>query len=51
MIAGLVWLVCALAGWVNDMTVPFLVLTMIVASLVPVVYSYLLWRKLAKPQP
>lgn len=45
MIAGLIWLVCALAGWVNDFTVPFLVLTMIVATLVPVVYSYMLWRR------
>jgi uncharacterized membrane protein len=48
MIAGLAWLVCAVAGWVNPLTVPFLVVGMLAASLVPVVYSYLLWRRMGK---
>ncbi|HMI20827.1 MAG TPA: SdpI family protein [Sphingomonas sp.] len=47
-LAGLVWLITALFGWVNVLTLPILVLVMAVASLVPVVYSYLLWRRLHK---
>ena len=45
MIAGLVWLVAALAGWVDAFAAPVLVLVLMAASLVPVVYSYLLWRR------
>lgn len=44
-LAGLVWLVSAAFGWVNVVTLPILVGVMIGASLVPVVYSYLLWRR------
>jgi uncharacterized membrane protein len=47
-LAGLVWLVSALFGWVNVLTLPILVLVMVVASLVPIAYSYLLWRRLHK---
>jgi len=45
MIAGLVWLVAAACGWVSLLAAPLLVAVMLVASLVPVVYSYLLWRR------
>jgi uncharacterized membrane protein len=45
MIAGLVWLVAAACGWVGAFAAPVLIAITLVASLVPVVYSYLLWRK------
>ena len=45
MIAGLIWLVAALAGWVGAVAMPPLVAVMIASALVPVVYSYLLWRR------
>ena len=48
MIAGLVWLVAAIAGWVGAAAAPILILVMIAAGLVPVVYSYLLWRKVVR---
>ena len=45
MIAGLVWLVAALAGWVGAFAMPPLVAVMIASAVVPVIYSYLLWRR------
>ena len=45
-LAGLVWAICAVAGWLNPLTLPILIAVMIAASIVPIVYSYLLWRKL-----
>ena len=48
MIAGLVWLVAAACGWVSLFAAPVLVGVMMVASLVPVVYSYLLWRRMRR---
>ena len=48
MLAGLVWLVCALAGWVGPVTLLWLVFAMMLASLVPVVYSYILWRRIGR---
>jgi uncharacterized membrane protein len=47
-LAGLVWLVSAVFGWVNVFTLPILVGVMMAASLVPVVYSYLLWRRIGR---
>jgi uncharacterized membrane protein len=44
-LAGLVWLLSAAFGWVNVLTLPILIGVMIGASLVPVAYSYLLWRR------
>jgi uncharacterized membrane protein len=44
-LAGLVWLISAVFGWVNVMTLPILIGVMLVASFVPIVYSYLLWRR------
>jgi uncharacterized membrane protein len=48
MIAGLVWLVAAACGWTSLFAAPVLVGVMMVASLVPVVYSYLLWRRMGR---
>ena len=48
MLAGLVWLVCALAGWVGPVALLGLVFAMMLASLVPVVYSYVLWRRIGR---
>ncbi len=45
MIAGLVWVVAAVCGLVGAAAAPILILVMIAAGLVPVVYSYLLWRR------
>ena len=45
MIAGLIWLVAALAGWVGNFAMLPLVAVMIASALVPVIYSYLLWRR------
>jgi uncharacterized membrane protein len=50
MIAGLIWLACALGGRVNAFTMPSLVLVMIVATLIPVVYSYISWRRLPRDE-
>lgn len=47
-LAGLVWLVSAMLGWVSAFTLPILVLVMMAASLVPVVYSYVLWRRIGR---
>jgi len=47
-LAGLVWLVSAMLGWVSAFTLPILVLVMMAASLVPVVYSYFLWRRIGR---
>jgi len=47
-LAGLVWALAAAANWVNLLTFPILILAMGIASLVPVVYSYLLWRRLPR---
>ena len=46
MIAGLVWLVAAVCGWVDAFAAPVLILVAMVASLVPVIYSYMLWRRI-----
>ena len=48
MAAGLVWLVAAACGWVGAFAMLPLMLVMMAASLVPVVYSYLLWRRIGK---
>lgn len=48
MIAGLIWLVAAACGWVGAFAAPILIAAIIVASFVPVAYSYLLWRKRQK---
>ena len=48
MVAGLVWLVAAACGWVGALAAPVLVAVLMVAGLVPVVYSYLLWRRISR---
>jgi len=48
MISGLIWFVAALAGWVGAAAAPILILVMIAAGLVPVIYSYLLWRRIGR---
>jgi len=48
MIAGLVWLVAGAGGWVGPASLPPLVVVILAAALVPVVYSYLLWRRMGK---
>jgi len=45
MVAGLVWMVAAACGWVGIFAAPVLVGVMMLSALVPVVYSYLLWRR------
>jgi len=48
MVAGLAWLVAAACGWVGPASLPPLVAVMVTAGLVPVAYSYLLWRRLGR---
>ena len=48
MVAGLVWLVAAACGWVSLLAAPILLTVMLVASLVPVIYSYVLWRRIGR---
>ena len=48
MVAGLVWLVAGAGGWVGPASLPPLVVVILAAALVPVVYSYLLWRRMGK---
>jgi len=48
MAAGLVWLVAAACGWVGAFALLPLLLVTMAASLIPVVYSYLLWRRIGK---
>lgn len=46
MVAGFVWLVAAACGWVGATALPVLIGALMVASLVPILYSYLLWRRI-----
>jgi uncharacterized membrane protein len=48
MLAGLVWLVAAVCAWVGGYAAPVLVGMMLLSALVPVVYSFLLWRRMGK---
>lgn len=48
MAAGLVWLVAAACGWVSALAAPVLLGVLLIAALVPIVYSYLLWRQTGK---
>jgi uncharacterized membrane protein len=48
MVAGLVWLVAAACGWVGPAALPVLIGVTLIASLVPMAYSYALWRRVAK---
>ena len=48
MVAGLAWLVAAACGWVGPASLLPLIVLMMAAGLVPVVYSYLLWRRMGK---
>lgn len=48
MIAGLIWLIAAVCGWVGLSAAPVLVGVMLVAALVPVFYSYLLWQRMRR---
>ena len=50
-LAGLVWFGAAVAGWVGAATLPVLIGLMMVASLWPVFYSYILWRRLGRNPP
>lgn len=45
MIAGLVWVVSAACGWIGLFGAPILVGVILLSALVPIVYSYLLWRR------
>jgi uncharacterized membrane protein len=48
MLAGLVWVIAAACGWVGALAAPILVAVMLVSALVPVVYSFVLWRRRGK---
>jgi len=48
MIAGLVWLVAAVCGWTGAFALVPLVVVLMAASLVPVFYSYILWRRIGQ---
>jgi len=48
MLAGLAWLVAAVSGWVGGLAIPVLTVLMIAAAIVPIVYSYLLWRRIGR---
>ncbi len=45
MLTGLVWLVAAACGWTSALAAPALIGVALLASLVPIFYSYLLWRR------
>ena len=48
MLAGLMWLVAAAFGWVGRSAMPLLTAAMLAAAIAPIVYSYLLWRRIAR---
>lgn len=48
MTAGLVWLVAGACGWTSALAAPILIAVALISGLVPVFYSYLLWRKLGQ---
>ena len=47
-VAGLMWLVAAAFGWVGRSAMPLLTAAMLAAAIAPIVYSYLLWRRIAR---
>lgn len=47
-VAGAIWLAAGLFGFYGRQVVPMLVAVMLVAAFVPVVWSYVLWRRTAR---